>query len=80
MTDAEQRIEKIEAHADLSDADNQMAQVLALCEIARQLARLGDLYEVQIDKPHLAHITIRARKPKAQTDEPRALDTDGATT
>ena len=80
MTDAyaEQRIKRIDDMLETRTVlDNQQAGVLALCEIARQLARLGDLYEAQIDKPHMAQVSIRVRKPKPKTDEMQALDTDG---
>lgn len=48
MTDAEKRIEKIWKMANTNHPDNQVAHVFALCEIARQLARLGDLYQFEL--------------------------------
>lgn len=44
MKQAENRINDIERKAGRDEVDNRIAEVAALCEIARQLARLGDLY------------------------------------
>ena len=44
MKQAESRINVIKDLASRTEADNRLAEVLALCEIARQLTRLGDLY------------------------------------
>lgn len=44
MTEAEKRIEDIERRAGRNEADNREAEVCALCELARAVYRLGDLY------------------------------------
>ena len=48
MTDAEKCIQKIEDDTDPSDG----LQIRALCEIARQLARLADLREFELGIEH----------------------------
>ena len=48
MTDAEKCIQKIEDDTDPSDG----LQMRALCEIARQLARLADLREFELGIGH----------------------------
>lgn len=44
----ENELRIIEDMAGRSEADNRTAEVLALCEIARQLARLADLYQFEL--------------------------------
>lgn len=44
----ENELRIIENMAGRSELDNRTAEVLALCEIARQLARLADLYQFEL--------------------------------
>lgn len=44
MSEAEKRIDVIEDMAGRNEADNRIAEVFAICELARALNRLGDLY------------------------------------
>lgn len=48
MTSAENEIEIIESLSGTSSVDNQMALTLAICQCARQLARLADLYQFEL--------------------------------
>ena len=44
MTEAENRIREIEKMAAGNEPDNRLAEVHAICELARAVHRLGDLY------------------------------------
>lgn len=69
MTEAEKRIKAYEDMClrDRSAEDNQIAQVGALCEIARALNRLGDLY--------LTDLIFQNRIPP---DHPEQLEPESA--
>ena len=61
------RISRIETKACCTDSDVQTeeALVLAVCEVARQLAHLVDLYQFELGLDEIENVRPRAAEPQA---------------
>lgn len=64
MTETEKRIRILEDKAAAPDSDTPFIRTLALCEIARQLSRLGDIYEFElgINDDYRPNLPVRGRR------------------
>ena len=62
MTATEKEIKIIESLSGTTSVDNQVALTLAVCQCARQLARLADLYQFELGLQDAPDTT----RPKAE--------------
>ena len=64
MTESEKRIRILEDKAAAPDSDTVFIRTLALCEIARQLSRLGDIYEFElgINDDYRPNLPVRRKR------------------
>lgn len=79
MTESEKRIRILEDKAAAPDSDTPFIRTLALCEIARQLSRLGDIYEFElgINDDYRPNLPVRRKRRHTGTrlELPRDLAT-----